>query len=77
MWMANDGNYVSDLLPRPKPYLSKSATDAQRELRYFTPWYKHRQVEEHSLPGMIRKITGQVCFRTANHSLKPYTLNTY
>jgi NAD+ synthase (glutamine-hydrolysing) len=37
---------------------------SQRELRYFTPWYKHRQVEEHSLPGIIRKITGQVRYNT-------------
>ena len=33
--------------------------DLQRELRHFTPWSKHRQTEEHSLPGMIRRVTGQ------------------
>jgi hypothetical protein len=31
-----------------------------RELRYFTPWQKHRQTEEHYLPRMIQAITGQV-----------------
>jgi NAD+ synthase (glutamine-hydrolysing) len=32
----------------------------KRELRHFTPWYKHKQTEQHSLPGMIRRVTGQV-----------------
>ncbi|KAG8775417.1 glutamine-dependent NAD(+) synthetase [Ceratobasidium sp. 428] len=31
-----------------------------RELRYFTPWRKHRQTEEHYLPRMIQAVTGQV-----------------
>ena len=31
-----------------------------RELRYFTPWMKHRQVEDHYLPRIIQVITGQV-----------------
>lgn len=34
--------------------------DGKRELRYFTPWMKHRQTEEHLLPLEIRTITGQV-----------------
>jgi NAD+ synthase (glutamine-hydrolysing) len=62
MWMANDGNYVSfgirdgfdpdiRILPLCTP---------QRELRHFAPWDKHRKVEEHSLPSIIREVTGQV-----------------
>ena len=31
-----------------------------REMRYFTPWMKHRQVEDHYLPRIIAKVTGQV-----------------
>lgn len=31
-----------------------------RELRYFTPWTKHKQTEDHYLPRMIKEITGQV-----------------
>ncbi|KAG2011718.1 NAD+ synthase [Coprinopsis cinerea AmutBmut pab1-1] len=31
-----------------------------RELRYFTPWAKHRQWEDHYLPRMIQAITSQV-----------------
>jgi NAD+ synthase (glutamine-hydrolysing) len=31
-----------------------------REMRYFTPWAKHRQTEEHYLPRIIQKVTGQV-----------------
>ena len=41
-------------------------TWVQRELRHFTPWYKHRKVEQHSLPGMIRRITGQVSVSLRN-----------
>jgi hypothetical protein len=32
-----------------------------RELRYFTPWAKHRQWEDHYLPRIIQAVTGQVC----------------
>ncbi|KAG8931446.1 glutamine-dependent NAD(+) synthetase [Tulasnella sp. 418] len=31
-----------------------------RELRYFTPWAKHRKTEDHYLPRMIQAITGQI-----------------
>lgn len=53
MWLANDGNYVSS-------HRLLGADDVQRELRHFTPWSKERQTEDHSLPGIIRKVTGQV-----------------
>lgn len=31
-----------------------------RELRYFTPWTRHRQWEDHYLPRIIQAVTGQV-----------------
>ncbi|KAG8830868.1 glutamine-dependent NAD(+) synthetase [Serendipita sp. 400] len=31
-----------------------------REMRYFTPWAKHRQTEDHYLPRMVQQVTGQV-----------------
>lgn len=31
-----------------------------RELRYFVPWMRHRQADDHYLPRMIKEITGQV-----------------
>jgi len=31
-----------------------------RELRYFTPWMKHRQWEEHYLPRIVQAVTKQV-----------------
>ncbi|KZS94636.1 glutamine-dependent NAD synthetase with GAT domain-containing protein [Sistotremastrum niveocremeum HHB9708] len=46
------------LLIRPKMWLANNGN--YRELRYFTPWMKHRQTEEHYLPRMIQKLTGQV-----------------
>ncbi|EPQ56621.1 glutamine-dependent NAD synthetase with GAT domain-containing protein [Gloeophyllum trabeum ATCC 11539] len=46
------------LLIRPKMWLANDGN--YRELRYFTPWAKHRQWEEHYLPRMIQKITDQV-----------------
>lgn len=30
-----------------------------RELRFFTPWMRPKQTEEHFLPRMIKEITGQ------------------
>ncbi|KAF8504123.1 hypothetical protein JB92DRAFT_2968916, partial [Gautieria morchelliformis] len=45
------------LLIRPKMWLANDGN--YRELRYFTPWTKHRQWEEHFLPRMIRDITRQ------------------
>ncbi|ORY31916.1 hypothetical protein BCR39DRAFT_524532 [Naematelia encephala] len=45
------------VLIRPKMWMANDGN--YRELRHFTPWHKHRQVEQHSLPGIIRRITGQ------------------
>ncbi|KAF9201644.1 glutamine-dependent NAD(+) synthetase [Haplosporangium sp. Z 27] len=46
------------LLIRPKMFMANDGN--YRELRWFTPWTKHRVTEEHYLPRMIQKITGQV-----------------
>ncbi|KAF9429455.1 glutamine-dependent NAD(+) synthetase [Entomortierella beljakovae] len=46
------------LLIRPKLYMANDGN--YREMRWFTPWAKHRVTEEHYLPRMIQKITGQV-----------------
>ncbi|TFK51883.1 glutamine-dependent NAD(+) synthetase with GAT domain-containing protein [Heliocybe sulcata] len=46
------------LLIRPKMWLANDGN--YRELRYFTPWTKHHQWEDHYLPRMIQKITEQV-----------------
>ena len=46
------------LLIRPKMWLANDGN--YRELRYFTPWTKHRQWEDHYLPRMIQAITKQV-----------------
>lgn len=56
MWLANDGNYVS----HDEPSMMAGQLKLQRELRHFTPWSKHRKIEQHSLPGIIRRVTGQV-----------------
>nr|ODN86659.1 NAD+ synthetase [Cryptococcus depauperatus CBS 7841] len=45
------------LMIRPKMWMANDGN--YRELRHFTPWHKHRQVETHPLPHMIRKVTGQ------------------
>ncbi|KAI9288773.1 hypothetical protein BC943DRAFT_356774 [Umbelopsis sp. AD052] len=45
------------LLIRPKMFLANDGN--YRELRYFTPWVKERQVENYYLPRMIQEITGQ------------------
>ncbi|XP_030056591.1 LOW QUALITY PROTEIN: glutamine-dependent NAD(+) synthetase [Microcaecilia unicolor] len=45
------------LLIRPKMALANGGN--YRELRWFTPWSKARQVEEYFLPRMIQKLTGQ------------------
>ncbi|ORX33566.1 hypothetical protein BD324DRAFT_639339 [Kockovaella imperatae] len=42
---------------RPKMWMANDGN--YRELRFFTPWSKHRQVEQHPLPAMVRAITGQ------------------
>ena len=45
------------LLIRPKMWMANDGN--YRELRYFTPWAKHRQWEDHYLPRIIREVTGQ------------------
>ncbi|KAJ7155494.1 hypothetical protein C8R43DRAFT_1000118 [Mycena crocata] len=45
------------LLIRPKMWLANDGN--YRELRYFTPWAKHRQWEDHYLPRIIQVVTGQ------------------
>ena len=46
------------LLIRPKMWMANDGN--YRELRWFTPWMKHRQVEDHYLPRIIHAVTGQV-----------------
>lgn len=46
------------LLIRPKMWLANDGN--YRELRFFTPWTKYRQTEEHFLPRIIKELTGQV-----------------
>ena len=46
------------LLIRPKMWLANDGN--YRELRYFTPWMKHRQWEDHYLPRIIQAVTKQV-----------------
>lgn len=50
------------LLIRPKMFMANDGN--YRELRWFTPWGKHRVTEEYYLPRMIQKITGQVITHT-------------
>ncbi|KAJ3551159.1 hypothetical protein NM688_g4877 [Phlebia brevispora] len=45
------------LLIRPKMWLANNGN--YREMRYFTPWMKHRQTEDHYLPRIIHAVTGQ------------------
>jgi NAD+ synthase (glutamine-hydrolysing) len=46
------------LLIRPKMWLANDGN--YRELRYFTPWVKRRQWEDHYLPRIVQAVTGQV-----------------
>ncbi|GAA5917535.1 hypothetical protein JCM6882_001721, partial [Rhodosporidiobolus microsporus] len=46
------------LLIRPKMWLANDGN--YRELRWFSPWMKHKQTEEFYLPKMIAEVTGQV-----------------
>ncbi|KAF9977179.1 glutamine-dependent NAD(+) synthetase [Actinomortierella ambigua] len=46
------------LLIRPKLYMANDGN--YREMRWFTPWIKYRQVEDFYLPRMIQTVTGQV-----------------
>ncbi|KAI6122304.1 NAD+ synthase [Pisolithus croceorrhizus] len=45
------------LLIRPKMWLANDGN--YREMRYFTPWMKHRQWEDHYLPRIIQAVTKQ------------------
>ncbi|KZT07503.1 glutamine-dependent NAD(+) synthetase with GAT domain-containing protein [Laetiporus sulphureus 93-53] len=45
------------LLIRPKMWLANDGN--YRELRWFTPWMKHRCTEDHYLPRIIHAVTGQ------------------
>lgn len=45
------------LLIRPKMQMANDGN--YRELRWFSPWNKLRQVEEYSLPRMLQEVTGQ------------------
>ncbi|TFY83189.1 hypothetical protein EWM64_g827 [Hericium alpestre] len=45
------------LLIRPKMWLANDGN--YREMRYFTPWQKFRQCEDHYLPRIIQAVTGQ------------------
>ncbi|KAF8937225.1 glutamine-dependent NAD(+) synthetase [Haplosporangium gracile] len=46
------------LLIRPKMFMANDGN--YREMRWFTPWSKQKITEEHYLPRMIQKITGQI-----------------
>jgi NAD+ synthase (glutamine-hydrolysing) len=46
------------LLIRPKMWLANDGN--YREMRYFAPWSKHRQWEDHYLPRIIQAVTKQV-----------------
>ena len=46
------------LLIRLKMWMANDGN--YRELRYFTPWQKHRQTDDHYLPRIIQDVTGQV-----------------
>ena len=46
------------LLIRPKMWMANDGN--YRELRWFTPWVKHRSTEEYWLPSIVADITGQV-----------------
>ncbi len=45
------------LLIRPKLFLANDGN--YREMRWFTPWSKLGIVEDHTLPEIIEKATGQ------------------
>lgn len=54
------------LLIRPKMWLANDGN--YREMRYFTPWMKHREWEDHFLPRIIQAVTKQV--RSSCYSAK-------
>ncbi|KAG7093662.1 glutamine-dependent NAD(+) synthetase [Marasmius oreades] len=45
------------LLIRPKMWLANDGN--YRELRFFTPWTRYRQWQDHKLPKIIQALTGQ------------------
>ncbi|XP_063602427.1 glutamine-dependent NAD(+) synthetase-like isoform X2 [Penaeus indicus] len=47
------------LLIRPKMILADDGSAGYCETRWFTPWAKVRQVEDHRLPPCISQVTGQ------------------
>ena len=51
---------------RPKMWLANDGN--YREMRYFTPWMKHRQWEDHFLPRIIQAVTKQA--RNSCHNAK-------
>ncbi|TRM65351.1 hypothetical protein BD626DRAFT_217279 [Schizophyllum amplum] len=46
------------LFIRPKMWMANDGN--YRELRYFTPWQKHHETEDHYLPRIIQQTTGQI-----------------
>lgn len=56
------------LLIRPKMWLANDGN--YREMRFFTPWAKHQQWEDHFLPRIIQVVTKQV-FGTRGISVMP------
>lgn len=46
------------LFIRPKMWMANDGN--YRELRFFTPWMRPKQTEDHYLPRAIKEITGQV-----------------
>ncbi|KAI9457177.1 hypothetical protein HD554DRAFT_2207240 [Boletus coccyginus] len=46
------------LLIRPKMWLANDGN--YREMRYFTPWMKHREWEDHFLPRIVQAATKQI-----------------
>lgn len=45
------------LLISPKKYLAMDGN--YREMRYFTPWTKHGEIEEYYLPEFVVNLIGQ------------------
>jgi NAD+ synthase (glutamine-hydrolysing) len=45
------------ILIRPKKYLANDGN--YREMRWFTPWTKHNQMEEYYLPNFVQESIGQ------------------
>ena len=50
--------YKKILLIRPKLACANDAN--YRELRWFTPWFKRKVLEDHTLPPVIHAVTGQL-----------------